>query len=129
MRKRGLASRETVEAKETRAGEARRRAWGELRPALRDAKGVPAAVSEEMRHHARRMARLLRILVVAEEKGDAKATERVKRLIAREQERHDRKIERLLADAGKKGAGSPGAPGAQSPAAPPTDAPGREAKP
>lgn len=96
MRKRGTEMREAADATLARVREARRRAWGQVRAALHEGKDVPAAVSQEMRHHARRMARLVRVLALAEQKKDTASVERVKALIGKEQERHDRKMDHLL---------------------------------
>jgi vacuolar-type H+-ATPase subunit H len=118
MRKHGTELREAAEATRERVREARRKVWHELRAGVSDAKGIPAAVSQEMRHHARRMARLLRVLALSEQKNDTETQDRVKRLIAREQERHDRKVDHLLGLRTARGAaerqGDPAAAGAPS---------------
>ena len=58
----------------------------------------PSAV-EELKHHARRMAWLNRAMVVAEtgatDKDRPKLTERISKLIAKENDRHERAMERL----------------------------------
>jgi hypothetical protein len=53
------------------------------------------AVREELRRHARRMARLNRILALAEEAKKDDVVKRVKDLIAKEEARHDKRMTAL----------------------------------
>jgi hypothetical protein len=88
-------------------------------------------VREELRHHARRMAFLNRALFLAQTevapKDKAKLVERIEKLIDKENDRHERAMERFKSMPPAPGAvaapGSPGAPGAPgAPATPATPA-------
>jgi hypothetical protein len=82
----------------------------------------PSAV-EELKHHARRMAWLNRAMVVAETeaKDKAKVTERISKLIDKENDRHERAMEKLKS--------MPTTPGASAaPAAAPAPSAARDAK-
>lgn len=90
------------------------------------------SAQEELRHHARRMARLNRALVVAQTedklKDKAKITERIESLTQKENERHERAMTRLSSGAFPgTPAAARNAPGASSgtPAAPGAAAPGK----
>lgn len=85
---------------------------------------TPAA-KEELEHHARRMARLDRALVLAETevtKDKDKLKDRIQKLIDKENTRHEAAMERF------KSAGTPNA-GAAAAAAPGTPTPGTPAAP
>ena len=56
------------------------------------------ALSQELRHHARRTAKLARIRALAETKGDSDALARVDALLEREFARHDAKVARMRAE-------------------------------
>ncbi len=58
---------------------------------------VKAKAAQELRHHARRVARLERIAVLAAEAKDEKAADRVASLMAKENKRHQAKMARLTA--------------------------------
>jgi hypothetical protein len=80
-------------------------------------------VREELQHHARRMARLNRAMLVAQTevtKDKDKLVERIEKLIDKEQERHDRAMERFKSmpntPAASAGPAASAAPGAAAPA-------------
>lgn len=61
-----------------------------------------AKVAQELKHHARRVARLQRVGEIAAEKQDDKAADRVLSLLKKENLRHEAKIARLTGGEGKK---------------------------
>jgi|GEM_PF-1378917 len=85
----------------------------------------PSAV-EELKHHARRMAFLDRAMVLAETeaKDKAKLTERISKLIDKENDRHERAMERLKSMPPTPAAPASAAPSAMAPAAPAAPAAG-----
>jgi hypothetical protein len=78
-----------------RARYARRMAWHAMMHRLHRPSDIPPAMREELRHHARRMAKLTRIRSIATEKKDAAVTKRCDALITREQARHEAKMAQL----------------------------------
>lgn len=100
------------------AAERRAQHQGEVKARWGSMLAMPP-VREELEHHARRMARLNRALLLAETevtKDKDKLVERIQKLIDKEQERHDRAMARF-----KSSPTTPAAPAAA--AAPPTPAP------
>jgi hypothetical protein len=67
------------------------------------AKGKNAALTEELRHHAQRLAKLDRIMQVAKANGDTETEAKAKKLIDKETARHDKFMANL--DKSEKGAG------------------------
>lgn len=61
-------------------------------------------LTQELRHHAHRTAKLARIRAIAESKGDKQTLARVDRLAERELARHDAKLARLGASANNQAA-------------------------
>jgi hypothetical protein len=78
-----------------RARYARRMAWHGMMHRLHRPSDIPPAMREELRHHARRMAKLTRIRAIATDKKDAAVTKRCDALITREQARHEAKMAQL----------------------------------
>jgi ferritin-like metal-binding protein YciE len=78
-----------------RARYARRMAWHAMMHRVRRPSDIPPAMREELRHHARRMARLARIRAIATDKKDEAVTKRCDALITREQARHETKMAQL----------------------------------
>jgi hypothetical protein len=78
------------------------------------------AAKQELRRHAERVARLERIKSLAETAKDTDVAERATKLLAKENARHDKWMEKLAANpGGGTPAAAPGAPGAPgAPAAP-----------
>jgi colicin import membrane protein len=74
---------------------ARRMAWRQLADQVERPQDVPPAVREELRRHAQRTARLKRIRTLANEKREAALTARADTLIAREEQRHAKKLATL----------------------------------
>jgi hypothetical protein len=76
----------------------RRSRWDEIRAKLgpKHARPLPAAILAELRNHARREARLARIELLTLRAGDQGLTTRASKLRAREQQRHDARIEKLI---------------------------------
>lgn len=68
-------------------------------------KPAPAALKEELKRHARRLARLERIEALAKDEKDEDAEARVKKLIDKENARHDKFMAKLESEQGaeKKG--------------------------
>ena len=100
------------------AAERRAQHQGELKARWGSVLAMPP-VREELEHHARRMARLNRALLLAETevtKDKDKLVERIQKLIDKEQERHDKAMARF-----KSAPTTPAASAAA--AAPPTPAP------
>jgi len=97
------------------AGERGKQHRQELSKRWGGALAAPAA-REELKHHARRMAFLNRALVLAQteakDKDKDKLLERITKLIDKEDERHERAMERF------KSAPTPGASASAAPAAP-----------
>jgi hypothetical protein len=79
------------------------------------------AVHEELKHHARRVAFLNRALVLAqsEEKDQAKRTERITKLLDKENERHERAMERFKGSAAPAASGLGASVAASAAATPP----------
>ncbi len=80
------------ENRKARAAELRAKARDRVRKHL-DKRPMSRAVTEELRRHARRMARLHRVQAVAADSDDVAAVDRVDALIAKEQRRHERWME------------------------------------
>jgi hypothetical protein len=78
-----------------RARYARRIAWHGLMHRLHRPSDIPPGMREELRHHARRMARLTRIRAIATDKKDQAVSRRCDALITREQARHEAKMTQL----------------------------------
>lgn len=78
-----------------RARYARRLAWHGMMHRVHRPSDIPPAMREELRHHARRMARLTRIRAIANDKKDVAVTKRCDALITREQARHEAKMAQL----------------------------------
>jgi hypothetical protein len=78
-----------------RARYARRMAWHAMMHRVHRPSDIPPAMREELRHHARRMARLARIRAIASDKKDEAVTKRCDALITREQARHQAKMAQL----------------------------------
>ncbi len=77
--------------------ERRKQHQGELKARWGATLAMPA-VREELQHHARRLARLNRALLLAQSeltKDKDKVVERIQKLLDKEQERHDRAMERF----------------------------------
>jgi hypothetical protein len=85
-------------ARRAKRDQARRQRHTELRAKLKG-RAVPPSVRIELRTHARRISRLQRIRVLAGE--DAALIVRVDGLIARENQRHERRLATLIAQAAK----------------------------
>ncbi len=64
---------------------------------------MAAALREELRRHARRLARLERVKDVAEDEKDTATVERVGKLIQKENARHQKWMENFRAKAADKG--------------------------
>lgn len=89
----------------------------ELKTRLGAALGSPA-VREELERHGRRMARLHRALILCETesvKDKDKLKERITKLIERENERHERDLDRLKSPAAAPGASAVAAPSSAPP--------------
>jgi hypothetical protein len=98
---------------------ARQAVWRELKRGLKTPSELPIAVRAELEKHARRMARLQRIRVLAVERHDQPSLARVDPLIARELTRHREQLARVW----------PAPPPPRKPrAAPPPDDPDDEDK-
>ncbi|MEQ8275195.1 MAG: hypothetical protein RMA76_43590 [Deltaproteobacteria bacterium] len=78
--------------RDARKKELRQRGKARLAGVKGDAK---AKAAQELRHHARRVARLERIAVLAAEAKDEKAADRVVALMTKENQRHQAKMARL----------------------------------
>jgi hypothetical protein len=108
--KKAELKQELAALKESR-GERRRQHRADLKERWGDGLAQPAA-REELRHHERRMARLERMLLLAqtERAGAAKdkLVARIEKLIAHENGRHERKMEQLQAQVGKAPPGAEG---------------------
>ena len=76
---------------------ARKRAWARWQGRIKARGGLDVAVRAEFKHHARRTARLRRIVALASSKGDDKAVARATKLLSREQARHEAKMAKLVA--------------------------------
>jgi hypothetical protein len=74
---------------------ARRMAWRQLSNQVERPQDVPPSVREELRRHAQRTARLKRIRTLANEKREAALVTRADTLLAREQQRHAKKLASL----------------------------------
>lgn len=71
---------------------ARRMAWRQLSNQVERPQDVPPGVREELRRHAQRLARLQRIRTLANEKKEPALVARTDALIAREEQRHTKKL-------------------------------------
>jgi uncharacterized protein YjbJ (UPF0337 family) len=89
--KEGAAAREEPKARDARKKSQRDAARAKVIIAL---KGQPMreAMKQELRRHAQRVARLERIKQLAMDNNDQASIERVSKLVAKEQERHDKWI-------------------------------------
>lgn len=99
MRERALAFRAATAPRGTDEHALERQArWDELRAKLgpKHARPLPAAIVAELRNHARREARLARIELLTLRAGDQGLTTRASKLRARERQRHDARIEKLV---------------------------------
>jgi hypothetical protein len=117
-----LASDEERAQKRLERGKrARRMAWRGMMHRFKRPADIPPDIRNELRHHARRLARLQRIRAVAQEKRDQGVLTRIDKLMTLEQERHHKKM-RVHWDALARAnaAAAPVAP----PAADPKAAPG-----
>jgi hypothetical protein len=89
-----------------RARAERRKRWGELRGKLAgqpaDPEAVNPALRAELKHHARRVARLHRVRAVAQESSDAESVARVDALLAKENQRHERRVSALTSSPAKE---------------------------
>ena len=75
---------------------ARREAWQRWRARIEARGGFSEGLEQELKRHARRIARLRRIRSMAATKGDQKVIARATKLIAREEQRHRRRMDQLL---------------------------------
>jgi hypothetical protein len=75
-----------------RSQRARRMAWRGMMHRFKRPADIPPDIRNELRQHARRLARLQRIRVMAQEKSDQAALARADKLLAVEQERHQKKM-------------------------------------
>jgi len=80
-----------------RVRHARKAAFEKVARRVKKPSDVPHKVREELRHHARRVARLARIRALAAEKPDPALVERSDALLKRENERHETKMSKLWA--------------------------------
>jgi hypothetical protein len=116
-----LTAEERAQRRLERSKRARHLYWRTMTQHLQRPSQIPPDVRGELRHHARRLARLQRIQELAERKRDQKTLDRVGKLIAREHERHGRKMHaHFSALSAAKGApaavdGKPAAPAADDP--------------
>lgn len=94
------------EARNERARYARRVAWHGLMNRVQGPSKIAPDVRQELRHHAHRMAMLRRIRALAGEKVDEAVVQRCDKLIAREEKRHQDKLDRLLPARGQAAAAS-----------------------
>jgi hypothetical protein len=85
--------------------QARRSAWRRMAGHVERPRDVPPAVREELRRHAQRIARLRRIRLVATEQSDRDSVARVDKLVARENERHEKRLPALWDAAGARKGG------------------------
>jgi hypothetical protein len=85
---------EITPAAPQRARAARAAAWRVLKHDLKAPSELPAAVREELRVHARRMARLQRVQLLAVQAHDQATMQRADQLLAREQARHRAQLAR-----------------------------------
>jgi hypothetical protein len=79
-----------------RGKQARRMHWRAIMQHVRRPGEIPPELRSELREHARRVAKLMRIEQLAKQSKDAKTVERVAVLRAREQARHARKLREQL---------------------------------
>ncbi len=75
-----------------RSQRARRIAWRGMMHRFKRPADIPPDIRNELRHHAQRLARLQRIRAVAQEKSDQPVLARADKLLALEQERHQKKM-------------------------------------
>jgi hypothetical protein len=122
-----LTPEERARTREGRSKSARRMRWLALMRHWKRPSEIPPDVRNELRHHARRVARLQRIRALAEEKHDKKTLARCDKLLAHEQERHAKKMEEQSSAQAKLQVGAPPDPTGKPAAAPvPAAAPARE---
>jgi hypothetical protein len=86
----------------------RRNQMHALRPHWKRGADIPPPVRAELRQHARRTARLMRIRALAEAKKDTKSVERCDKLLELENTHHQKRMERFT----PKTAAAPAAPAA-----------------
>jgi hypothetical protein len=67
-------------------------AWRGMMHRFKRPADIPPDIRNELRHHARRLARLQRIRAVAQEKRDQGVLTRIDKLMTLEQERHQKKM-------------------------------------
>ena len=86
-----------MDARRERRRERRRGVWRRLRRSamVQRPADIPPPIRNELRRHARRIAKLARIEDLAEAAENSTAVQRVHRLRQRERQRHDRRLERL----------------------------------
>ena len=75
-----------------RSQRARRIAWRGMMHRFKRPADIPPDIRNELRSHAQRLARLQRIRAVAQEKKDQAVLARADKLVALEQERHQKKM-------------------------------------
>jgi len=98
-----------------RRDELRRERAKELRGRLKS-RGIPNQLRAELRTHAKRVAQIARIRTLAA--ADAKLTKRIDAMVVRENERHSRRMTRLVDEVNQAPAeGAAPAPTAATPAA------------
>ncbi|MCA9583232.1 MAG: hypothetical protein KC416_15640, partial [Myxococcales bacterium] len=94
-----LAAAKLAVAASKDAKEERRRALAEQlrrRRGTQTLRPIPEDLRLELRNHARRVARLRRIQVLADAASDGPSVERANDLLTREEKRHDRALDVLL---------------------------------
>lgn len=84
------------ESRKQRARYARRVAWHGLMNRVQSPSAIAPVVRQELRHHAGRVAKLQRIRALAAEQHDDPVMQRCDKLLAREQKRHQDKLEHML---------------------------------
>lgn len=91
-----LSMAEREQRRLERGKRARHMHWRAMMRHVRRPSDIPPDVRAELRHHARRLAWLKRIEVLAREKNDTKTADRAAKLIVREHERHGHAMEQQL---------------------------------
>lgn len=112
-----LSPEERAQRRLERGKHARQTYWRMLMQQVRSPSEIPPSVRNELRHHGRRLARLQRIKMLAEDKHDKKAIARIEKLMAHEHERHGRKMHEQVTALAPGKAAAPGAapaPGADT---------------
>lgn len=87
-----LAPEQREKSRLERSQRARRIAWRGMMHRFKRPADIPPDIRNELRHHAQRLARLQRIRAVAQEKSDQPVLARADKLLALEQERHQKKM-------------------------------------